>query len=74
MAIQPSNGLSDSCHHIFLRGPGHLHRTPREAFESDHVAWVPLAKIRDLTAEGRVVGGTTLAALLLLIADAGSAT
>jgi hypothetical protein len=41
---------------------------PTEAIETDHPAWVSLAKVPDMIAMRQIVGGTTIAALLYALA------
>lgn len=37
---------------------------PVDGFESEKIAWVPLAELRSLIDKGEVSSGTTLAAML----------
>ncbi|GIL29039.1 NUDIX hydrolase [Actinocatenispora comari] len=64
---QPSPGLMTSQHHIYRAdGADHID-PPEDAFESDRIAWIPLADIRSLIDKRHIVAGTTLAALLYLL-------
>jgi len=66
---QPSPGIMTSQHHIFRAdGADHIGE-PEDAFESDRIEWIPLDDIRSLIDKQHIVAGTTLAALLLLLAD-----
>jgi 8-oxo-dGTP pyrophosphatase MutT (NUDIX family) len=66
---QPTNGLSDSEHHIF-RADGATHiGPPAEQWESERIEWVPLAEIPRMIDKGDIVSGTTLVALLYLLAQ-----
>lgn len=66
---QPSPGIMTSQHHIF-RADGAEHiGDPEDAFESDRVDWIPLDEIPGLIDKQHIVAGTTLAALLRVIAD-----
>ena len=62
---EPMNGLLTACNHVFIAESAQYIGAPTEGFESDHVSWVPLAKVIDLMAERQIVNGTTIAALLL---------
>lgn len=62
--VEPSNGLMDARHHIFITNTAVHIGNPTEAFEADHTAWIPLAKVPDMIATRQIVGGTTIAALL----------
>jgi hypothetical protein len=66
---QPSPGIVTSQHHVFRAdGADHIGE-PEDALESDRIEWVPLDDIRGLIGKQHIVAGTTLAALLLLLAD-----
>jgi 8-oxo-dGTP pyrophosphatase MutT (NUDIX family) len=67
--IQPSPGIMTSQHHIFRADGADRIGEPQDAFESDRIEWVPLDDIRGLIDKQHIVAGTTLAALLLLLAD-----
>jgi 8-oxo-dGTP pyrophosphatase MutT (NUDIX family) len=62
---EPMNGLVDTRNHIFITDVAEFIGPPHEGIESDRVAWIPLAKIVDLIGSGQIVGGTTIAALLM---------
>lgn len=68
--VQPTNGISDSVHHIFRAGSATYIGPPSEAWEAERVAWVPLADIRSLIGKRDIVGGTSLAALLYVLTEA----
>ncbi|MBP0459884.1 NUDIX domain-containing protein [Streptomyces montanisoli] len=66
LTVEPSNGLSDARHHLFFSdGATHV-GDPRDAFESSRRAWVPLARVPALIAEGRVPAANMAAGLLML--------
>lgn len=71
MYDEPMNGLLNARNHIFLAETAEYTGIPSEGFESDHVAWVPLTKIYDLISSRQIVGGTTIAALLLALRERG---
>ncbi len=66
---QPTPGLTDSEHHIFRGDDASYIGEPAEAFESERIAWVPLADIRSLVRKRDIVSGTTLVALLYVLAE-----
>jgi 8-oxo-dGTP pyrophosphatase MutT (NUDIX family) len=68
---EPMNGLLNSCNHIFLAETATHIGSPSESFESDHVEWVPLGKLPDLIRNRQVIGGTTIAALLMAARERG---
>ncbi|WP_027343898.1 NUDIX domain-containing protein [Hamadaea tsunoensis] len=65
---QPSPGLMTSQHHIFRADGATQVGPPKDAFESDKIEWIPLADIRGLIDKRDIVAGTTLAALLYILA------
>ncbi|MDS1269273.1 NUDIX domain-containing protein [Lipingzhangella sp. LS1_29] len=65
---QPSPGISDSEHHVFLAESATLIGTPAEDWEVERIEWVPLATIPHLVARREIVSGTSLNALLYLYA------
>lgn len=67
--IQPTPGISDSEHHIFLaEGAQHVGE-PAEDWEAERIEWVPLAEVPALVTDRKVVSGTSVAALLHLHAQ-----
>ncbi|WP_268919982.1 NUDIX hydrolase [Paractinoplanes ovalisporus] len=69
MYTQPSPGIMTSQHHIFRADNARHVGDPEDAFESDRIDWVPLDDIRGLIDKRHIVAGTTLAALLFVLAD-----
>jgi 8-oxo-dGTP pyrophosphatase MutT (NUDIX family) len=67
LRVEPTPGLYDGVHHIFLAGTATHIGPPEDPFESERVEWVPLAGVPRLVADGRIASGTTLAALLYVI-------
>jgi 8-oxo-dGTP pyrophosphatase MutT (NUDIX family) len=64
LRVEPTPGISDSVHHVYLaHGAEHV-GPPEDDFESDHVSWVPLTDVPALISRGEISTGTTLAALL----------
>jgi ADP-ribose diphosphatase len=68
LRAEPSPGISNSQHAIYLADGAELIGTPEDDFESDSVSWVPLASVPSLISRGDITSGTTLAALLFVIA------
>jgi hypothetical protein len=64
LRVEPTPGISDSVHHIYLADGAERIGPPEDDFESDHVSWVPLAEVPGLISRGEISAGTTLAALL----------
>jgi 8-oxo-dGTP pyrophosphatase MutT (NUDIX family) len=64
LRVEPTPGISDSVHHVFRADTATHIGPPPDAYESDRVAWVPLADIPRLAADGKISSGTTLSALL----------
>lgn len=65
---QPSPGIMTSQHHIFRADSAEHIGDPEDAFESDRVEWIPLEDIRGLIGKQHIVAGTTLVALLMVMA------
>lgn len=68
---QPTPGLMNSEHHIFRADSAEYIGPPVDGFESERVEWVPLDDTRRLIDKRDIVTGTTLVALLYLLADTG---
>ncbi|MBB2909526.1 8-oxo-dGTP pyrophosphatase MutT (NUDIX family) [Streptosporangium becharense] len=67
LRVQPTNGISDSVHHVF-RADGATHiGPPTEGWEAERIEWVPLTDIRRLVGERDLVSGTSMAALLYVL-------
>lgn len=65
---QPSAGISDSEHHVFVaEGAEHVGE-PVEDWESERVEWVPVERVPELVRDRRVVSGSTMNALLYVYA------
>jgi 8-oxo-dGTP pyrophosphatase MutT (NUDIX family) len=64
--VQPTPGLSNSQHHIYAAGEATHVGNAVDGFESERIAWIPLADVRSLIKKGHISSGTTLAALLYL--------
>jgi 8-oxo-dGTP pyrophosphatase MutT (NUDIX family) len=68
LRVEPSAGISDSVHHVYRADGAERMGPPEDGFESDHIAWVPLSEIPNLVADGEISSGTSLAALLYVLA------
>lgn len=66
---QPSNGISDSAHHIFRADTATDTGCPPDMIESDRVDWVPLVDVPKLIGKRDIVSGTSALALLYLLAE-----
>jgi 8-oxo-dGTP pyrophosphatase MutT (NUDIX family) len=74
LIAQPTAGIMDAAHHIFV-GTGAVEvGAPADRFESSAIQWVPLADVPGLITKQDIVSASTMAALLLLLADDGQAT
>lgn len=68
LCTHPTPGISDSKHTIFRAGSATYTGPPTEAWESERIEWVPLAEVRGLIDKRDITSGTTLAALLYVLA------
>lgn len=68
---QPSSGSVDSRHHLFRADGAEYTGPPADITEAERVEWVPLADIRELIAQEKIVNGPTLIALLHVLSDPG---
>lgn len=72
LCVQPSPGISDSEHHIFI-GDGAEHiGPPADDWEAERIDWVPLAEVPELVWTRRLVSGTSMTALLYVAATGSS--
>jgi 8-oxo-dGTP pyrophosphatase MutT (NUDIX family) len=67
LRVEPTPGISDSVHHVYLAEHATHIGPPEDGFESERVSWVPLAEVPDLISRGEISAGTTIAALLYLL-------
>ena len=54
-------------HHVYQADGAERVGSPEDDFESERIAWIPLAEIPALAGRGQISSGTTLAALLYAI-------
>jgi 8-oxo-dGTP pyrophosphatase MutT (NUDIX family) len=67
-SYEPSNGITDSRHHIF-RADGAEHMgPPTDTNEADRIEWVPLDDVGRLIADVEISDGPTLVGLLHVLA------
>jgi 8-oxo-dGTP pyrophosphatase MutT (NUDIX family) len=72
LRVEPTPGLYDGVHHVYRAESATRVGPPQDPFESERVEWVALASVPGLVAEGKISSGTTLAALLYLLASGGT--
>lgn len=63
--VHPTPGLSDSRHYIFWADGARHIGPPADDWEAERIEWVPLTDVRALVEKGKIVSGTSMAALLL---------
>jgi 8-oxo-dGTP pyrophosphatase MutT (NUDIX family) len=68
LRVEPTPGLSDSVHHIYLADSATRIGDPEDDYESERISWLPLTGIPSLISDGQITSGTALAALLYTIA------
>jgi 8-oxo-dGTP pyrophosphatase MutT (NUDIX family) len=74
LRVEPTAGISDSVHHVFLaRGAEHV-GPPEDAYESSEIGWLALDSLPGLIGRGEISSGTTLAAVLYALTGPALAT
>ncbi|MFJ9648162.1 NUDIX domain-containing protein [Streptomyces sp. NPDC101206] len=73
VTYQPMIGMVDSPHEIFVARGAVKVGEPTDIEEAGQIAWVPLADIPRLMAEGKLMGSGTLVALLHVLASRATA-
>ncbi len=68
---QPSPGLMASEHFIFQANAATYVGPPVDDFESDKIDWVPLSDVPSLIRDRNISSGTTMNALLFVLASKG---
>ncbi|MCP3012515.1 NUDIX hydrolase [Nocardiopsis dassonvillei] len=66
--VQPSSGLTDSEHHVFIADTAERVGQPQDAWEAERVEWVALDRVPELIRRRQLVSGTSVNALLYLYA------
>lgn len=65
---EPSPGLMTSRHHVFRADSAEHIGEPRDGFEAERIAWVPLSELKGFIDKRAISSGTTLIAVLYLLA------
>jgi 8-oxo-dGTP pyrophosphatase MutT (NUDIX family) len=66
--VQPSAGLTTAQHHVFSATESTYVGNPVPSYGSEYAEWVRLDKVPELIRTGQIVSGTTVAALLMMLA------
>lgn len=72
VSLQPSAGVLDAEHRLFVARGADRIGEPRDVNEAARVAWLPLSSVRELIAEGQIVGAATQVGLLHVLAFSGA--
>ena len=64
LSVEPTAGLSDSVHHVYLADGAEQIGPPADAYESSRVEWMNLDDVPAAIGRGQISSGTTVAALL----------
>jgi 8-oxo-dGTP pyrophosphatase MutT (NUDIX family) len=67
LRVEPTPGISDSVHHIYMADGATRTGHPVDDYESEHIGWQSLDEIPALIGAGQISSGTTVAALLYAI-------
>ncbi|WP_433894590.1 NUDIX hydrolase [Streptomyces sp. CA-111067] len=66
LTVEPSNGFTDSRHHVYWSTTAEYVGHPEDDFESERREWVPLSTAPTLIERGEIRSANAVAALLLL--------
>ncbi|MFY1689964.1 NUDIX hydrolase [Plantactinospora sp. WMMB782] len=66
ITVEPSNGLSDAQHHVYLADGAEYVGEPEDYFESEKREWISLSRIPEMIAAGEIRSANAVAALLVL--------
>ncbi|MFI9847243.1 NUDIX hydrolase [Nonomuraea sp. NPDC051941] len=69
LSIQPTNGFTDSLHHIYRADSATRIGPPSDPYEAERVEWVHASRLRKLIESGEIVCGTTMSSLLYLLVE-----
>jgi ADP-ribose pyrophosphatase YjhB (NUDIX family) len=69
LAVQPANGLLDSLHYVYRSESATYVAPPAGSWAGEQVEWLHLTRVRRLIADGEIVCGTTLSAVLHVMLD-----
>jgi 8-oxo-dGTP pyrophosphatase MutT (NUDIX family) len=64
LRVEPTAGISDSVHHVFLARGAKRVGPPADDYESSRIDWVRMDRVPGLIDRGEISSGTTLASLL----------
>ncbi|HEY1700603.1 MAG TPA: NUDIX hydrolase [Trebonia sp.] len=67
LRVEPTPGISDSVHHVYLAEDVEHTGPPADPHESERIGWVPLADVPALVSRGELSAGSTVSALLYLL-------
>ncbi len=73
LSFQPAIGIADTPHDVFLGYGADRIGPPTDVTEAEAVAWVPLGDLMKLIQDGQIRDGSTLVAVLHLLASRGGA-
>jgi len=68
VAYNPSNGISDQRHHLFVADGASYVGEPSDPGESERIAWLPLDEVRRVVRAGEMPDGLSLTAVLWALA------
>ncbi|MGH8906540.1 MAG: NUDIX hydrolase [Egibacteraceae bacterium] len=68
ISYEPSNGISDSRHHLFRADGAAYQGTATDTTESDRIEWTALSDVQQLISNGQLCDGPTLVGLLHVLA------
>ncbi|MEU0694305.1 NUDIX hydrolase [Streptomyces niveus] len=66
LTVEPSNGLTDSRHHLYWSDAATYTGHPEDDFESSRREWIPLRLVPEMIAHGQVPAANMAAGLLML--------
>jgi 8-oxo-dGTP pyrophosphatase MutT (NUDIX family) len=72
LKVEPTAGLSDSVHHVYLADGAEHVGPPEDGYESSRIEWMDLADVPAVIGRGEISSGTTVAALMYAIAVLGA--
>jgi hypothetical protein len=64
LKVEPTAGLSDSVHHVYLADGAEHVGPPEDGYESSRIERMELADVPAVIGRGEISSGTTVAALL----------
>jgi 8-oxo-dGTP pyrophosphatase MutT (NUDIX family) len=65
--VEPTAGLSDSVHHVYLADGAEHIGPPEDGYESSRIEWVDLADVPAMVGRGEISSGTSVASVLYAI-------